>query len=174
MPPSPLPTAVPTDGAGADWQRYRHEAAGFTLAYPPDWLLTEEGPDALTLLPAAEQGWEAATPADLARDPTVHLLVGSLIRERIGPAFFPDTLTPDALRTWLEAKVAAGEGIDLQETIVGGHALFTLTELSESGCEQVAYWRPTDLSSLLRLATGCQSAYGETFHQMVASLAEVE
>lgn len=172
MPPVASRTPLPSSDGVADWPRYHHEVTGFTLAYPPDWLLMAEGTDTLTLLPATEQGWEAATPADLARDPAVRMLVGPLIRERLGPASFPDPLTPDALRTWMVNKIAAGEGEEYHETTVGGHLLLLLTEQSESGCERVAYWRPTQLSSLVRLATGCESAYLDTFHVLVQALEE--
>lgn len=167
--PGASPSAQGGD-APAGWLLYLDEPARLAFHYPPHWQVEAAGERRATLLPTAAQGWAPGAPADLAADPALHLLVGSLVRERYGPAFFPAEINPATLRGWLEGRVASGEARALGERTIGGEPAFELVEAGESGCERVLLWRPASLESLVRLSTGCASPYLPEVEAILATL----
>jgi hypothetical protein len=147
-------------------QVYHNPRYQFALSYPGDWLAVGAGERSATLVPAAQVNWEPASPGDDAHDPAVRIDCGAYIRERIGPARFPEQVDAERLRAWIAGEYGGSPGA----TTIDGQDAFVIESTGEFGCAKVVYWRPLDLESLVRLSTGCASPYLDQFDRIVESL----
>jgi len=170
----PSTGTIPPATETREWRTYRKDEHDFSLSYPPDWIIESESDLSVVLTLSEEKGWQPSTPADIPKDPRVRADFGEYIRERLGPAHFPETIDSDILKTWLEQKVGNGEAQGLLKRTINNSQAFEITEIYESGCESVVYWRPVNLKSLIRISTGCESPYLDEFHQIVNSVQQVD
>jgi len=169
-----LPLGTATPAATDEWHVYRNDDYGVLLSYPADWVVKSEGYQSVILIPLAETAWEPATPAEIPQDPAVEIEFGEYIRERTGPTYFPETVTFPSLRAWIEEKISNQEAEDLSVRSINGFQTLELTQLGESGCERVVYWRPLDLKSLVRFSTGCDSPYMDQFHHILDTVQQAQ
>jgi len=153
---------------------YTDDQFKFSFVCPPEWVIENDSYQSIILVPEAEKSWQPSIPADIPRDPRVRIDVGEYVRERLGPAYFPATVDPIILRTWLEHKVYNAEAQGLSERQINDVQAFEITEIYESDCERVIYWRPVRLDSLVRMSTGCQSPYLAGFDQIVSSIRQTD
>lgn len=158
----------------AGQRSYTNGEYQFSIAYPSDWTIESEGYQLVILVPRAARSWRPSTPSEIPRDPHVTILMGEYIREKLGPAYFPGVVDSDSLRAWLTQKAEHGEARDLSELTINGVQALVVTEIYEPGCERVVYWRLEGLEKLIRVSTGCESAYLTAFNQIVNSLRQME
>jgi hypothetical protein len=123
---------------------------------------------------ASARSWRPTDPADLAKEPRVRLDMGDYVRERLGPEHFPADVDATSLGAWLERKTTDGTARGLVKTIIGGRQAFEVIEIYDPGCEEVVYWRPESLQSLIRASTGCESPYLEEFERIISSLQQIK
>jgi len=157
-----------------EWRTYRKDEHDFSLSYPPDWIIESESDLSVVLTSSEEKGWQPSTPGDIGRDPRVTIDFGEYIRERLGPAHFPETVDSQILRAWIETRINNEEAANFSERTINKHQAFDVTEIRVPGCERVVYWRPANLKSLIRISTGCESPYLDEFHQIVNSVQQVD
>jgi hypothetical protein len=143
-------------------------------AYPPDWIIESESYHSIILVSSKEKLWQPYTPSDIPKDPRIRIDLGEYIRERLGPARFPETIDVATLRGWLEERANSGESRELSERIINNHQAFEITEIRVPGCEKVVYWRPVSLGDLVRISTGCESPYLDEFNQIADSIQQIE
>lgn len=146
----------------------------FSLAYPPDWMIENESYQLLVLVPIAARSWQPSVPSDIPKDPRIEIEMGGYIREKLGPANFPALVNASSLRAWLEWKVRNGEAREFSELTIYNVQAFELTEIYESNCERVVYWRPERLESLVRMSTGCDSIYLDEFERIVRTVRQTD
>lgn len=169
---SPTETTLPIETQA--WQIYQNDAYKFSMRYPSDWIIESESYQSLTLRPQEQISWQPSTPADIAKNPAVRIDFGEYIRERMGPASFPETISFDLLKTWLEKRIKGQGAKDFSEGSLNNFQMLEVTEISIPGCEKVVYWRPVDLKSLVKISTGCESLYLDDFKQIVHSIQQIE
>lgn len=146
----------------------------FALAYPSDWMIAHESYQLLVLVPIAAQSWQPAVPSEVSQDPHIEIEMGGSIREKLGPGTFPASVNVHTLRAWLEQKVHNGEAREFAELTIGNIQAFEVTEVYESGCERVIYWRPERLERLVRMSTGCDSIYLDEFERITRSIHHID
>jgi hypothetical protein len=161
--------ALETTGPGES-QVYHNPRYRFALSYPADWIAIGAGERSATLVPAAQVNWEPASPGDDAHDPAVRIDCGAYIRERIGPARFPEQVDATLLRAWIDGEYGGIQGGNVEAMAIDGQDAFVIKSTGEFGCAKVVYWRPLDLERLVRLSTGCASPYLDQFDRIVESL----
>jgi hypothetical protein len=160
--------------ATQETKTYTNREYKFSLAYPSDWMIEEESYQLLVLVTIAAQSWQPSVPSDIPKDPHVEIEMGGYIREKLGPANFPVLVNASSLRAWLEQKVRNGEAREFSELTINNVLAFELTEIYESNCERVVYWRPERLESLVRISTGCDSIYLGEFEQIVHTIRQMD
>jgi hypothetical protein len=157
-----------------DWQTYRNEEFNFSLKYPSDWIIKSQSYTSVIFIPQAETSWQPSKPSDISMDPAVHIDLGEYIRERIGPAYFPETIDSDGLRAWIDERISSGEANSFSEWSLNNLQAFTVIEVGIPGCAKVVYWRPVNLMSLIRISTGCESSYLDEFNLIVDGIQQIE
>lgn len=160
--------------ASREAKTYSNSQYKFSVTYPPDWVIESESYQAIVLVPSEEESWQPSAPSDIPQDPRIRIDLGEYVRERMGPAHFPETIDVDTLRSWLEERAHSGEYKELSERVINSHQAFEITEIRVPGCERVVYWRPVNLRSLIRISTGCESPYLDEFDQIVKSVQQME
>lgn len=155
-------------------KQYINKEYKFTINYPSSWIIQQDNLLYVVLVPSKEEKWEPSSPQDIPKEPRIRIDMGKYIKERFGSQNFPEDITYSALKDWLQKKIASGEFKDFSEKEIGGFPFFGVTEYRDPGCERVIYWRPNNLVSLLRIATGCESNYLDDFYTIVNSLKETE
>lgn len=165
-----LPSSAITPTASPEVLRYTSPDAAFTLTYPADWTITREGYQDLVLAPIAERNWQPATPAQISADPQIRFAWGAQVGETLRSAGFPSPVSAENVRAWLEQRLQTGEIRDLVVTSSDGVPAFAATELADPGCTRAVYWRAESEERLVRITTGCTSAYLADFEQIVRTL----
>jgi len=160
--------------ATRETKTYTNREYKFSLAYPSDWVIEHESYQLLVLVPMAVQSWQLSVPSDIPKDPHIEIEMGGYIREKLGPANFPVLVNASSLRAWLEQKVYDEEAREFSELTINNVQAFELTEIYESNCERVVYWRPEGLESLVRMSTGCDSIYLDEFERIVRTIHQMD
>lgn len=168
-----FPTKISLPIQSEQWQTYRNNNYKFSIMYPSDWIIQSENYQFLILAPQKEISWQPATPADIPKNPAIRIDFGEYIRERMGPAYFPEAIDSIILKTWIEQRVNNHQADYFSEKSIDSFVAYEVTELGLSGCDRILYWRPTDLNSLVKVSTGCESIYLDMFAQIVNSVQQI-
>jgi len=160
-----------TDESQTSWERYENEQYSFSLEYPASWEM-KANYRSVIITPLNEQSWEPDTPQDIPKDPSIRIDLGSYVKERMGVEWFPEIISNETIEDWLNEKINNGEGTNLVKKEINGITAYEITETYSSGCYKVIYWRPTNLEQLIRVQTGCESDYLNTFDKIISTLEE--
>ena len=168
-----LPTEISERTNTQGWQIYQNDEYMVSLQYPSNWIVTSEGYQSVILMPLEEVDWKPSAPADISKNPAIRIDFGELIREKIGPRYFPETVNVDILKLWLEQKVSNGEASGFSERLINEFQAFEIVELRASDCVKSVFWRPINLQNLVRIETGCESSYLDEFDDIVNNMQQV-
>ena len=156
------------------WKTYVNERRNFLIKYPLPWEIELDGYDFIVLTPSKEKNWQPDKPADIPKDPRIRIDIGEYVRERLGPKYFPETISPEILEEWLKRKIENGEARDFTKRTINDFPAFEITEIRDPGYDKVIYWRFKDLNNLIRIQTGHESKYLDEFDKMVNTLQQIE
>lgn len=153
---------------------YANSQRRFAFNYPAYWVKTMEDEESLTIMPKQDVGWQPITPADAAKNPAVSVTYGVLVRERLRQRNFPEEVDPRALKAWIQASAGTDVLSEVSIYSINGVEALETVERAVPGCERVVYWRPLSLNQLVRISTGCDSAYLAEFRRIVQSLRQID
>src|SRR3989339_1062173 len=136
-------------------QSYTNNAFKFSFKYPASWQIKQEGFNHVILIPSAEAGWKPETPADLSGNPEITIECGEYVRERLGPKWFPQTVSHAVLKKWLNES----ENAAVDETVIDGFQALETVELYEGPHRKTLYWRTDSLKNLIRVSTASDNPY---------------
>lgn len=161
-------TATLTSASSALVKRYTNAAQQVALSYPADWVTTTDGYQLLVIKPKQVASWQPSSPADVAKDPAVTVTFGASVQERLRYRNFPEEVNRQTISVWIEASDS-----NAQRHTISGMEAFEVVERAVPGCERVVYWRLTSIDQLVRISTGCDSAYLDEFWRIVQSLQQI-
>ncbi len=164
-PPTPRPEAVST--FEPQIQVYTNTERGLTFNYPLDWVIKEEIPDRLVLVPRERLHWKIESPRDFPYDPRVKIELAEWVYT---PYIDELKLSPEIMRPVFEKGVQNGTHEDFSETIIGDYQTFKIIERTLPGCFQTTYWRLTGQTRQVKVYTGCESPYMNEYEVIVESL----
>lgn len=161
-------TATLTSTISAPVKSYTNAAHQVALSYPADWVKANDGYQLLVIKPKQVASWQPSSPADVAKNPAVTVTFGTSVQERLRYRNFPEEVNPQTISVWIEASDS-----NAQRRTISGMEAFEVIERAVPGCERVVYWRFISIDQLVRISTGCDSAYLDEFWRIVQSLQQI-
>ena len=163
-----------TEQVVEEWEFYTNADFNISFTYPPSWEVDTKAWNSMIFIPSEEKPWNPKIPTEINEDPRIQIYFGESIRERLGPKYFPETISSAILEEWLEKGKKLEERGDIVKKTINGFESFESIETYTSGCYKVVYWRPINLDSLVRIQIGCESKYLDDFNQIVNTLEQID